>query len=90
MENREIVQILTRLAAKLDNIDQGLRKDVGKIKVTLGKQEIHLKNHIRRTEIIEKAFQPIQKKVHMLEGVGKFLGASLVSGLIIWAIVSFV
>jgi hypothetical protein len=58
-----ILDKLDKLDSHLDNVDK-----------TLVRQEEQLANHIRRTELLEEALQPIQKHVSMVEGALKFLG----------------
>lgn len=38
------------------------------------KQQASLDEHIRRTELLEAQMTPVQKHVHMVQGVGAFLG----------------
>jgi len=55
---------------KLDRIDARLNS----IDVTLVAQHVSLKDHIRRTEILENEVKPIQKHVAMVNGALKFIG----------------
>lgn len=61
---------LERIEAKIDDLNDHL----GSIDVTLGQQHISLKEHIRRTSILEDEFKPIKKHVNMVEGGFKLLG----------------
>jgi hypothetical protein len=68
--NYRIYEKLDVLDMRLDSMDK-----------TLIKQEINLKEHIRRTEAVEnqleimkKEMTPVQKHVAMVEGAFKFLG----------------
>lgn len=60
------------------NNDQKLDKiveDIGEIKVTLGKQQVSLDEHIRRTNLIEEDLKPVKKHVWMVNGALKLVGA---------------
>lgn len=61
---------LERMEAKLDDISDHL----GSIDVTLGQQHISLKEHIRRTALLEHEMRPIKRHVNMLDGALKLLG----------------
>lgn len=76
MNNDKIDKVLE----KLDKIDER----VDRIDVTLGKQEVHLEEHIRRTNILEgqikenevraeKDLAPIKKHVTLVNTVVKIL-----------------
>ncbi len=43
------------------------------IDVTLAAQHESLKDHIRRTEILEEAFEPVKNHVSMVNGALKFI-----------------
>lgn len=60
---------LERIEVKLDDISDHLSS----IDVTLGKQHISLKEHIRRTELLEKDVAPIKKHVSRVEGAAKLI-----------------
>lgn len=66
---------------KMYERQEKMSEDINEIKVILGKQEEHLKQHILRTELAEEniallreQIQPIEKHVQMVSGVLKFLG----------------
>jgi hypothetical protein len=61
---------LKRFEFKLDKIDQRINN----IDVTLAAQHESLKDHIRRTNILEDQIKPIQKHVAMVDGITKFIG----------------
>ena len=85
MPDHNITEWLIRLSSKLDE----MKKDTREIKVTLGKQEVHLQNHIKRTDLLEDSFKPVQKTVLQLEGIGKFLAVLGVSSIILYMIAKF-
>jgi hypothetical protein len=55
---------LERIEVKIDDISDHL----GSIDVTLGAQHVSLKEHIRRTALIESELLPIKKHVNMIQG----------------------
>ena len=55
---------------KLDQLDSRLDS----IDVTLARQEENLKEHMRRTDLLENEMRPIQKHVAQWEGGLKILG----------------
>lgn len=68
---------LDKVEEKLDKIEERLSS----IDITLAKQEVNLREHMRRTQLNEEAIDhitealvPINKHVNMLEGVLKFFG----------------
>jgi hypothetical protein len=58
-----IHDLLSKVDSRLD--------DIHEVQI---KQQASLDEHIRRTAILEKQISPIQKHVHMVQGVGAFLG----------------
>jgi len=56
-----------------DRIDKIFDK-LGSIDVTLAEQHVTLKEHIRRTEILENQIEPIKKHVNMVNGALKLIG----------------
>lgn len=73
-----VVDHFKRFDEKLDKI---LDK-IGSIDVTLGKQQVSLDEHIRRTELLEKAVEPMEHKWLITEGILKFslkIGAGIVA-----------
>ena len=59
-----------RVDAKLDKISD----HIANIDITLAKQEVSLKEHIRRTDILEAKVLPIEKNFIMAKGVLQFIG----------------
>lgn len=51
-----------------------IMQDIGEIRVVQAEQHIILKEHIRRTELLEDDVKPIKKHVYMVEGALKFVG----------------
>lgn len=58
-----IHDLLAKIDARLD--------DMHEIQI---KQEASLSEHIRRTALLEEQMEPVRKHVHMVQGVGAFLG----------------
>lgn len=61
---------LERIENKVDTIKDHL----GSMDATLQGQHISLKEHMRRTELLEKQVEPIKKHVDMMTGALKLLG----------------
>lgn len=53
-----------RVEKKLDKIAE----DITEIKVTLAGQHVSLVEHVRRTNLLEKKIEPIQKHVDYIQG----------------------
>lgn len=66
----------SRLSKIEDKIDKMFDK-VSTIDSTLGLQHEVLKEHIRRTEILEQRIEPIEKRFLMLLGSIKVIGAGI-------------
>ena len=61
------MQFIHDFLAKLDSrLD-----DIHEVQI---KQAASLDEHIRRTELLEDQLEPIRKHVHMVQGVGAFIG----------------
>jgi hypothetical protein len=60
---------LARIEMKLDDTNDHLSAIDG----TLREQHVSLKEHMRRTALIEQELQPIKKHVNMVQGVIAFL-----------------
>ncbi len=60
----------SRFESKLDRVVER----IGSIDATLAAQHVSLKDHIRRTNILEGKIAPIEKHVNMVGGVFKFFG----------------
>lgn len=60
---------LDRIEVKVDKVleHQQATREI------LAAQHVSLKDHIRRTELLEKAVVPMVKKWAMVQGIGKFL-----------------
>lgn len=76
-------QRFSRLENKLDKLSEKLSS----IDKTLVAQHESLKEHIRRTELLEKDMEPIKKHVIMIQGGVKFLailgtGVGIIGGII--------
>ncbi len=65
--------------AKLDTVIEATTE----IKITLGKQQVILDEHIRRTELLEKEIKPLQKQHTILNFVAKVLSLIIGSGIFI-------
>lgn len=61
---------LERIEGKLDKVVD----HIGSIDVTLAAQHVSLKEHIRRTEILEQELAPIKTHVNMISGALKLIG----------------
>jgi len=60
---------LERIEVKLDDIVEHLSS----IDVTLAEQHLSLKEHIRRTALLEQDLSPIKVHVNRVEGITKFV-----------------
>lgn len=63
-----------RIETKIDKISS----DISEINVTLAEQHISLKEHIRRTNVLEEKLIPMEMKFQQFHGIIK-LGAWLVT-----------
>jgi uncharacterized protein YaaN involved in tellurite resistance len=78
---------LGRILDKIDTIDSSLTE----ISVTLGKQEVSLSEHIKRTNLLEERIEllreemrPVEKHVFYMHGALKALGVvSLIIGVLV-------
>lgn len=61
---------LDRIDAKIDDVHENITQ----IKVTLAAQHESLKTHIRRTDLLEKKLEPLEKHVTMVQGSIKLIG----------------
>lgn len=68
-----------RIEAKLDKIEER----ISSIDSTLAAQHESLKDHMRRTELLEIAIEPLKKDSAMVHGALKFLGAIAVAASVI-------
>jgi hypothetical protein len=62
---------LERIEKKIDDIADHLSS----IDITLAEQHISLKEHIKRTVILEKEMLPIKRQMYMIQGAAALLGA---------------
>jgi hypothetical protein len=58
---------LDRIETKIDKLDSRLDS----VDVTLAKQHESLKDHIRRTELLEQEIKPVAKHVAIMNFLGK-------------------
>lgn len=75
-----------RIESKLDTVVA----DLGAMKITSAEQHVVLKEHIRRTELLEEDMKPVKRHVYMVDGALKLLGvigtlAVIIEG-IMWAV----
>jgi len=70
-------KIIKGIAQKLDKIDERMDK----VDITLAKQEVNLKEHMRRTALLEAqhenlkdALVPVNSHIHQIKGAIKFIG----------------
>lgn len=61
---------LARIEEKIDDTNDHLAS----IDITLSAQHVSLKDHIRRTAILEAEIKPIRKHVDMMNGALKLMG----------------
>ena len=78
MDSRRLEDKLDKITDKISNID-----------VTLAEQAKDLKEHMRRTDLLEKKIMPIEKHVIMVNGVLKFFGVLAVFASIIEVVLKF-
>lgn len=58
-----------RLEDKIDRMSDKITS----IDVTLAKQSVILEEHVKRSNLLEEKMEPLEKHVHMVNGVSKFL-----------------
>lgn len=56
-----------------EKLDQVITR-ISSIDVTLAKQHVSLEEHIRRTALLEKQMEPVQRHVNMVSGAFKLVG----------------
>lgn len=66
---------LDRIEIKVDKV----LEHQSEINVTLAAQHVSLKEHIRRTNILETELKPIKQHVQMIHGAFKLLGIIVAS-----------
>lgn len=70
---------LDHIEAKLDKLDDRQNK----MDLTMVEQHLVLKEHVRRSELLEDMVIPIQKKITMVEGFLQGLGLlAVISGIV--------
>lgn len=55
------------------------------MKITAAEQHIVLKEHIRRTELLEEEMRPVKKHVYMIDGALKLIA---ITGIVMGVLVS--
>lgn len=68
-----------RIFDKLESID----KRLDSVDVTLGKQSIILDEHVKRTNLLEKKMEPIEKHVVIVGGLMKYVGFAISGGVLV-------
>lgn len=73
--------VMKQVLDRIDRLDDKLEKKLDKVEdrldtmdKTLVKQEENLKEHMRRTDLLEKDMQPVKKHVAMVHGAFKLIG----------------
>lgn len=64
-----------------------MKEELDDIKLILTEIKTDLKYHIKRTDLLEEAFRPVQKHVNFVNGFGKFL---VITAAVTTAVVSIV
>jgi RecB family endonuclease NucS len=75
MENNFEKEVLTRL---------------GSIDITLAKQEEHLAEHIRRTQLLEEDMVPVKEHVQQVNGAIKFIGLLSIVATIVGTVLALI
>lgn len=85
-----------KLLEEIRDNQKEMSKDLTDIKVTVAKQEVHLaenkediRQHIKRTNILEDRMEKVNHHISMVDGVFKFLGVLATIGAVIRAIMIF-
>jgi hypothetical protein len=60
---------LKRIEDKIDRLDEKLAS----VNVTLSSQHVVLSDHIRRTELLEAAIEPMKERINKVQGVIQFI-----------------
>jgi hypothetical protein len=70
---------IKRFEDKLDKVVD----DIGEIKITLSSQHVSLKEHMRRTSILEESIKPLEKHVSMVNGALKLIAVlAMIAGIV--------
>lgn len=64
---KELLHEISKALERLDN-------SVDSINVTLAKQEVHLAEHIRRTELLEEEMKPVRDHVNRVNSLLLIIG----------------
>lgn len=75
---------LSKIESKLDKIQD----NISAINSTLAAQHESLKIHIKRTDLLEKKLEPVERHVIMINGILKFIGVIAVLATIAEGIMS--
>lgn len=67
---KELLQEISKSIERLDN-------NVDSINMTLARQEVHLAEHIRRTELLEEEMKPVRDHVNRVNALMLLLGGIL-------------
>jgi hypothetical protein len=73
-DDQKINEKLDRIIENLSSIKIDMVKEIGNVNMVLAAQHESLKDHIRRTEILEQKIAPLEKHDAMGTGVIKFIG----------------
>ncbi len=80
-DNNEILKVIISKVDKLDNKIDNIASDIVTIKVTSARHDENLKEHMKRSDLLEKSqeiifeeLKPIKAHVHQVNGILKFLG----------------
>jgi hypothetical protein len=60
-----------------DKLDE-IASNIGEINITLAKQSVILDEHVKRTNLLEKKLEPVEKHVQMIHGAMKLMGITAV------------
>lgn len=77
---------ISRIEDKIDIISERLSS----IDSTIYAQHISLKEHMRRTDLLEKSLDPVQKHVIMIQGGIKLLAGLVIAVGVISSIISII
>lgn len=77
---------LKRLEAKIDKLDDRLDT----VDKTLVLQEANLREHMKRSDLLEKKLEPVEKHVNAVNTVFKMIGVFASLGTIAKAIMMFI
>lgn len=82
--------ILDIILSKFDKLDERLdrfEQNQSEANITLAKQEVSLSEHIKRTNLLEKKLEPVERHVQVINAILKAIGGiavviTIISGLI--------